>query len=349
MAPPVSTTLQLHRYHNSEQFYKTLAEKAKTQKSWIPLPVDFHRHIYAFLPFESVVEIPTLNTVSAVQALQKRTVVRELLCRSSLDYPLYGAKYLFCKRFGEEMGIRHLRLSNFHTLRFDDNKVFSQEHSWKNVLIIVNELKDSLQSLDMPNMPNKSLRAFDEFDLEKEFPILSKLTHLDLSKCGSMQNEQIKCLVSKCPMLTHLILPYDITDEGLKALGSHCNKLLYLSLKICTNITNKGFVDIVPYCGNLTHLFVPRHITEESLADIAPFCGNLRYLDLIGCYQITVAGLKKILSYCPHLKHLNLYLSGIKQEDLTPIAPDYTNLRDLDLSSFFCGNEGLIDISSFHL
>lgn len=104
-----------------------------------------------------------------------------------------------------------------------------------------------------------------------------------------------KIRVHNCPQ---------ITDESLKAIGTHCLRLMELDLTGCVKITDAG----INALRHLTHLralaLTQTHITDDSLFYIgqSAFHHILNEINLKMCTEITDDGFLYLLKQCPNLK-----------------------------------------------
>lgn len=95
-----------------------------------------------------------------------------------------------------------------------------------------------------------------------------------------------------------------ITDESVKAIGTHCLRLMELDLTGCVKITDEG----INALRQLTHLralaLTQTHITDESLFFIgqSAFHHILNEINLKMCAEITDDGFLYLLKQCPNLK-----------------------------------------------
>lgn len=142
---------------------------------------------------------------------------------------------------------------------------------------------------------------------------LTKLTEMDLSRCGRISAKGVENMAVLCPKLTSLSLSYSLytdknaPDEAAVYIGKHLPFLKQLNMHRCCHLTDVGMGMIARGCKNLETIEVGRNyeLTDESLKEIGENCKELSKLGMYYNRKITEKGLKYIMSGCPKFKEFS--------------------------------------------
>ncbi|PWA76458.1 F-box domain, cyclin-like protein [Artemisia annua] len=186
-----------------------------------------------------------------------------------------------------------------------------------------------------------------------ELATCSLLEVLDLLGCRSVADS---CLnnVSRLDLLTCLNLGgADVTDVGMKVLGTGNAPIACLSLRGCKRVTDKGIMFLLRSEGkiskNLSSLDLGHMpgITDNAIATIADVCAGLTELFIRNCFHVTDASVKT-LAFKGRLRRLDLYnctaLSAKSFEFLK--KPLFRGLQWIGIgrTRMLCGDVGLAEI-----
>ncbi|KAI9094386.1 hypothetical protein DFS34DRAFT_247819 [Phlyctochytrium arcticum] len=147
--------------------------------------------------------------------------------------------------------------------------------------------------------------------------------------CGRLyppHDAEVARLVSIFPNLTRLNLTYcgSMEDQNLHAIVEKCRSLEELSITTCDNITSTGIINILPFLKNLRQLdrFDVLNLGDDCLGDIARMCPLLEHLDLSGT-RVTRTGVSSIMNLATNLTTLNMMKDrGISSSDMGAIMEE---------------------------
>ncbi|GKE69360.1 F-box domain, cyclin-like protein, partial [Tanacetum coccineum] len=186
-----------------------------------------------------------------------------------------------------------------------------------------------------------------------ELATCSLLEVLDLHGCRSVLDS---CLnnVSRLDLLTCLNLGgADVTDVGMKILGTGNAPIACLSLRGCNRVTDKGIVFLLRSEGKISKklssldLGHMPEITDNAIATIADVCAGLTELCIRNCFHVTDASVKA-LAFKGRLRRLDLFnctaLSAKSFEFLK--KPLFRGLQWIGIGGtrMFSGDVGLAEI-----
>nr|GFB14950.1 F-box domain, cyclin-like protein [Tanacetum cinerariifolium] len=133
-----------------------------------------------------------------------------------------------------------------------------------------------------------------------ELATCSLLEVLDLHGCRSVLDSCVNN-VSRLDLLTCLNLGgADVTDVGMKILGTGNAPIACLSLRGCNRVTDKGIVFLLQSEGKISKKlssFDLGHmpgITDDAIATIADVCAELTELCIRNCFHVTDASMKAV-------------------------------------------------------
>ncbi|KAK7276082.1 hypothetical protein RIF29_17214 [Crotalaria pallida] len=201
----------------------------------------------------------------------------------------------------------------------------------------------------------------------------SRLTSLRMESCSSVSREAFS-FIGRCQFLEELdVTDTEIDDEGLESIST-CTKLSILKMGICLNITDNGLKHIGSRCSQLKHLDLYRssgitevgvaaialgcpsleviniaynsNITDTSLASLSN-CLKLRALEIRGCPHISSVGLSSIAVRCRNLEVLDIKKCyKINDTAMVQLAQYSQNLKQIKLSHCSITDIGLIALSN---
>ncbi|OAY24233.1 F-box/LRR-repeat protein 3 isoform X1 [Manihot esculenta] len=203
----------------------------------------------------------------------------------------------------------------------------------------------SLTSLRMESCSLVSRKAFVLFGQRCQL-----LEELDVTD-NEIDDEGLES-ISRCTKLFSLKLGIclNITDDGLRYIGSSCSKLKDLDLYRSTGITDVGITAVAVGCPALEiiNLAYNDKATDASLRSLST-CLNLRALEIRGCRRVSSEGLSAIATGCRKLMVLDLKKCfNINDNAMLPLAQFSKNLKQINLSYCSVTDVGLLALTGFN-
>lgn len=176
------------------------------------------------------------------------------------------------------------------------------------------------------------------------------LTSLRMESCSLVPKEAFVLLGQRCQLLEELdVTDTKIDDEGLKSI-SRCSKLSSLKLGICMNITDNGLKHIGSRCSKLKELDLYRSlgITDEGIAAVTFGCPDLEVINIAYNDKVTDASLIS-LSRCSRLRVLEIRgCPHVSSKGLSAIAVGCRQLMVLDIKKCFNINDNaMLSLAQF--
>ncbi|KAH8480017.1 hypothetical protein H0E87_030292 [Populus deltoides] len=200
------------------------------------------------------------------------------------------------------------------------------------------------------------------------------LTSLRMESCSLVPKEAFVLFGQRCQLMEELdVTDTKIDDEGLKSI-SRCSKLSSLKLGICMNITDNGLKHIGSRCSKLKELDLYRSlgITDEGIAAVTfgcpdleviniayndkvtdaslislSGCSRLRVLEIRGCPHVSSKGLSAIAVGCRQLMVLDIKKCfNINDNAMLSLAQFSQNLKQINLSYCSVTDVGLLALAS---
>ncbi|CAK7351955.1 unnamed protein product [Dovyalis caffra] len=169
----------------------------------------------------------------------------------------------------------------------------------------------------------------------------TSLTSLRMESCSLVPKEAFVLFGQRCQLLEELdVTDTKIDDEGLKSI-SRCSNLSSLKVGICLNITNDGLKHIGSGCSKLKELDLYRSlgITDVGIAAVTVGCPKLEIINIAYNDKVTDASLKS-LSRCSRLKVLEIRgCPHVSSKGLSAIAIGCRKLMVLDIKKCFNIND----------
>ncbi|KAG2236737.1 hypothetical protein INT48_000735 [Thamnidium elegans] len=134
----------------------------------------------------------------------------------------------------------------------------------------------------------------------------SNLRHLDLGYNMNMSQQSLeKLIVYWGRTLTHIRLDtiYEVSDQVVTAIATHCTKLKLLHVSRCWNITN------------------------SSMRLLSSSCKQLRYVSLAFLNQVDENGIRHLVQSLPDLQWLNITGCGINPLFKPLVLESFANYR----------------------
>ncbi|KAB5512869.1 hypothetical protein DKX38_029897 [Salix brachista] len=212
----------------------------------------------------------------------------------------------------------------------------------------VDSITSSCRSLTSVGMESCSLVPKEAFILfGQRCELIEELDVTDTK----IDDEGLKS-ISRCSKLSSLKLGIclNITDDGLKHIGSSCSKLKELDLYRSLGITDEGIAAVTFGCPELEIINIAYNdkITDSSLISLSR-CSRLRVLEIRGCPHVSSKGLSSIAVGCRQLAVLDIKKCfNINDNAMLQLAQFSQNLKQINLSYCSVTDVGLLALTSMN-
>ncbi|KAG5224952.1 F-box/LRR-repeat protein [Salix suchowensis] len=212
----------------------------------------------------------------------------------------------------------------------------------------VDSITSSCRSLTSVRMESCSLVPKEAFVLfGQRCELIEELDVTDTK----IDDEGLKS-ISRCSKLSSLKLGIclNITDDGLKHIGSSCSKLKELDLYRSLGITDEGIAAVTFGCPELEIINIAYNdkITDSSLISLSR-CSKLRVLEIRGCPHVSSKGLSAIAVGCRQLAVLDIKKCfNINDNAMLQLAQFSQNLKQINLSYCSVTDVGLLALASMN-
>ncbi|KAL9382741.1 hypothetical protein Peur_025776 [Populus x canadensis] len=210
----------------------------------------------------------------------------------------------------------------------------------------VDSITSSCRSLNSLRMESCSLVPKEAFVLfGQRCQLMEELDVTDTK----IDDEGLKS-ISRCTKLSSLKLGIcmNITDNGLKHIGSRCSKLKELDLYRSLGITDEGIAAVTFGCPDLEVINIAYNdkVTDASLISLSR-CSRLRVLEIRGCPHVSSKGLSAIAVGCRQLTVLDIKKCfNINDNAMLSLAQFSQNLKQINLSYCSVTDVGLLALAS---
>ncbi|KAK3264150.1 hypothetical protein CYMTET_27086 [Cymbomonas tetramitiformis] len=195
------------------------------------------------------------------------------------------------------------------------------------------------------------------------------LIRLDMARCLRVKTDAVVLLAEKCAGLQLLDVSFcEITDLAFFALAEHSHELRYLNVFSCKNLTDAGLKSVGSRCVQLQHLLCgsnrvltdfsicalaccqslrrlsieASNASDKTLSLLGKHCTALQALNISSCLNVTDTGISYFAKQCPTLEQINVsYCQNVTDSAIMQLVQCCPTLKELVVS----GCTGVTDIS----